>query len=108
MPTGCAWVQGTAAGMGQLVRAAGLSAADLDRVTFTSSSGVHATQLAEWAMLGLLAFTKDLVRLQRDKAARRWDPDRRPASWPANGCSLSGWATSGGGRAGLRGASECT
>jgi len=70
---GLRWVQGTAAGMGQLVRAAALSAADLDRVTFTSSVGVHATQLAEWAILGLLAFTKDLSRLQRDKAARRWD-----------------------------------
>ncbi len=67
------WVQGTAAGAGQMVRAAGLSEADLHRVTFTSSVGVHATQLAEWAMLGLLAFTKDLPRLQRDKAARRWD-----------------------------------
>ncbi|HEY6932029.1 MAG TPA: D-2-hydroxyacid dehydrogenase [Marmoricola sp.] len=67
------WVQGTAAGAGQQVRAAGLSAADLERVTFTSSVGVHATQLAEWAMLGLLTFTKDLPRLQRDKASRRWD-----------------------------------
>lgn len=67
------WVQGTSAGMGQLVRAAGLSDADLDRVTFTSSVGVHATQLAEWAMLGVLAFTKDLPRLQRDKAEHRWD-----------------------------------
>ncbi len=67
------WVQGTAAGTGQLVRSAGLSAADLGRVTFTSSVGIHATQLAEWAMLGLLAFTKDLPRLQRDRAARRWD-----------------------------------
>jgi phosphoglycerate dehydrogenase-like enzyme len=67
------WVQGTAAGMGQQVRAAGLSPDELDRVTFTSSVGVHATQLAEWAMLGLLAFTKDLPRLQRDQRARRWD-----------------------------------
>lgn len=67
------WVQGTAAGAGQMVRAAGLSEADLERVAFTSSVGVHATQLAEWALLGLLAFTKDLPRLQHDRAARRWD-----------------------------------
>ena len=67
------WVQGTAAGMGQQVRAAGLSTADLGRVTFTSSVGVHARQLAEWAVLALLAFTKDLPRLQRDQRARRWD-----------------------------------
>jgi phosphoglycerate dehydrogenase-like enzyme len=67
------WVQGMAAGMGQQVRAADLSAADLERVTFTSSVGVHATQLAEWAVLALLVFTKDLPRLQRDQRARRWD-----------------------------------
>jgi phosphoglycerate dehydrogenase-like enzyme len=67
------WVQGMAAGMGQQVRAADLGAADLERVTFTSSVGVHATQLAEWAVLALLAFTKDLPRLQRDQRAHRWD-----------------------------------
>jgi phosphoglycerate dehydrogenase-like enzyme len=66
------WVQGTAAGMGQQVEAAGLDAADLDRVTFTSSVGVHAGQLAEFAVLGLLAFTKDLPRLVADRAAHRW------------------------------------
>lgn len=67
------WVQGTAAGMGQQVEAAGLDAADLRRVTFTSSVGVHAGQLAEFAVLGLLAFTKDLPRLVADRAAHRWD-----------------------------------
>lgn len=67
------WVQGTSAGFGQLVRSAGLTPTDLERVAFTSSVGVHAAQLAEWAVLGLLAFTKDLPRLQRDRAERRWD-----------------------------------
>lgn len=67
------WVQGTAAGMGQQVHAAGLTPEQLERVQFTSSVGVHAEQLAEWAMLGLLALTKDLPQQLRDKAARRWD-----------------------------------
>lgn len=66
------WVQGTAAGMGQQVSGAQLPPEDLQRVAFTSSVGVHATQLAEWAMLGLLAFAKDLPRLLRDKDSRQW------------------------------------
>lgn len=67
------WVQGTAAGTGQQVRAAGLTREDLRRVTITSSVGVHAGQLAEFALLGLLAFTKDLRRLDRDREAHAWD-----------------------------------
>jgi phosphoglycerate dehydrogenase-like enzyme len=66
------WLQGTAAGAGQQVRAAGLDAATLSRVRFTSSVGIHATQLAEWALLGLLYFLKDVPRLVRDKADRAW------------------------------------
>jgi phosphoglycerate dehydrogenase-like enzyme len=66
------WVQGTSAGAGQLVRAAELDSETLRRVTFTSSVGVHASQLAEWALLGLLHIVKDVPRLRRDAAARRW------------------------------------
>jgi len=50
-----------------------LDAGTLDRITFTSSAGSHATQLAEWAKLGLLAFTKDLPRLLNDRRSRNWD-----------------------------------
>ncbi len=67
------WVQGTAAGAGQQVRAARLDPDALQRITFTTSAGIHATQLAEWAMLGLLAFTKGLPRLLRDQRSQRWD-----------------------------------
>jgi phosphoglycerate dehydrogenase-like enzyme len=67
------WVQGTAAGAGEQVRAAALQADDLARITFTTSSGIHGSQLAEFAMLGVLAFNKDLPRLLRDKADRHWD-----------------------------------
>lgn len=66
------WVQGTAAGMGQQVHAADLTREQLERVRFTSSVGVHAEQLAEWAVLGLLAFTKDLPRQLRDKESKQW------------------------------------
>jgi phosphoglycerate dehydrogenase-like enzyme len=66
------WVQATAAGAGEQVRAARLTAAELARVAITTSSGIHGGELAEFALFGLLAFTKDLPRLQGDKAERRW------------------------------------
>lgn len=66
------WVQGTAAGAGELLRHAELTAEERRRVMITKARGVHAAQLAEWAMFGLLAITKGLPRLTVDKAARRW------------------------------------
>ncbi len=66
------WIQGTAAGTGQQVRDAHLGAQPLQRITFTSSAGIHATQLAEWAMLGLLAFTKGVPRLLKDQRSGNW------------------------------------
>ncbi|MGI8751438.1 MAG: D-2-hydroxyacid dehydrogenase [Acidimicrobiales bacterium] len=71
--TGLRWVQATAGGAGEQVRAAGLSADELARVAITRAGGVHVGPLAEFAMLGLLAFTKGLPRLSADKAARRWE-----------------------------------
>ena len=67
------WVQGTAAGTGEQVKAAGLSADELKRVVFTSASGVHVGPLAEFCMLGLLTLTKGLARMQADQRAHRWD-----------------------------------
>jgi phosphoglycerate dehydrogenase-like enzyme len=66
------WVQATAAGAGEQVGAAGLTAGELGRVIVTSAAGVHAGPLAEFALLGLLAFTKDLPRLLADQRAHRW------------------------------------
>ena len=70
---GLRWVQATAAGAGEQVRAAKLTTEELSRVTVTSSSGVHAGPLAEFCVLGLLAFVKDLPRLEADRRARRWN-----------------------------------
>ncbi len=66
------FVQATSAGAGQQVEAAGLSGDDLARVAIATSSGVHAGPLAEFALLGILAFARGLPRLQDDRAARRW------------------------------------
>jgi phosphoglycerate dehydrogenase-like enzyme len=66
-------VQATAAGAGEQVAAAGLSDADLERVAVCTASGVHGEGLAEFTILGLLAFTRDLDRIRADQAARRWE-----------------------------------
>lgn len=70
------WVHTTAAGGGSQVRAAGLTAAELDRVAFTTSAGVHGSTLAEFALFGILAGAKNLRRLEADQAAKRW-PEQR-------------------------------
>lgn len=68
------FVQCTFAGAGQQVAAAALTREELDRIAFASSSGVHATPLAEWSLFGILAFTKGLPRLEADRRAKHWAP----------------------------------
>lgn len=67
------WVQATRARADEQVRAAGLSAEEQDRVLITGTGEVHAGPLAEFAFLGLLAFTKGLPRLLADSQTRRWE-----------------------------------
>jgi phosphoglycerate dehydrogenase-like enzyme len=69
---GLRWVQATSAGAGEQVGAAELTDKELARVVVTSAAGVHAGPLAEFALLGLLAFAKDLPRVLADQRARRW------------------------------------
>lgn len=66
------WVQTMAAGGGAQVKSARLDAADLQRVTFTTSAGVHGRPLAEFALLGLLAGAKSLPRLLAQQREHRW------------------------------------
>jgi glyoxylate/hydroxypyruvate reductase len=67
------FVQGTAAGAGQQVAAAGLNDEELARVRITSAVGVHSVPLAEWTMTALLWFTKDLPRLIEAQTERQWE-----------------------------------
>ena len=69
---GLRWVQTMPAGGGGQVRAAGLTAVQLDRVIFTTSAGVHAQPLAEYAVFGLLAGAKTLPRLIEQQEASVW------------------------------------
>ena len=70
---GVRWVQGRNAGAGeQVAEAARIAPAELRRVAVTTSAGVHAGPLAEFCLLGLLAFVKGLPRLERDRSERSW------------------------------------
>lgn len=69
------WVMTTAAGGGAQVKAAELPRADLDRLVFTTSAGVHGGPLAEFAAFAVLAGAKGLPRLLADQRSRTW-PDR--------------------------------
>ncbi|MFP5020759.1 D-2-hydroxyacid dehydrogenase [Pseudonocardia phyllosphaerae] len=66
------WVHTMAAGGGAQVAAAGLDAAELDRVVFTTSAGVHGGPLAEFALFGVLAGAKHLPRLLDQQRRREW------------------------------------
>ena len=64
------WIQGSSAGIGRFVERIGLFDSD---VVVTTASGVHARPLAEFALLGMLVFGKDTLRLTREQQAKRWE-----------------------------------
>ncbi|GII76593.1 2-hydroxyacid dehydrogenase [Sphaerisporangium rufum] len=73
MPANCPelrWVQSTSAGVGQFLRRTGLIDADL---VVTTAAGAHGVPLAEFAVMGVLHFVKDVPGLRRSQAARRWE-----------------------------------
>ncbi|MFC5500908.1 D-2-hydroxyacid dehydrogenase [Lysinimonas soli] len=71
------WVHTIPAGGGQQVKAAKLARADLDRIVFTTSAGVHAEPLAEFAVFGVLAGAKLLPYLHTAQIRHEW-AERRP------------------------------
>jgi len=69
---GLRWVHTIPAGGGQQVKAAHLDRADLDRILFTTSAGVHAQPLAEWAVMGVLAGAKRLPYILEAQRRGEW------------------------------------
>src|SRR5262249_56332554 len=63
------WIQGTSAGIGGMLERTGLIKTP---IVFTTAAGVHGAPLAEFTLLGLLHFAKDMPRLARLRAERRW------------------------------------
>jgi phosphoglycerate dehydrogenase-like enzyme len=73
MPAACPrlrWVQATSAGIGGFLDRTGLVQAP---IVFTTAAGVHGVPLAEFTLLGLLYFAKDVPGLARWQAARHWE-----------------------------------
>ena len=66
------WVHTMAAGGGGQVKAAGLDPAQLQRIVFSTSAGVHGGPLAEFAVFGVLAGAKDLPRLLAQQRDHTW------------------------------------
>ena len=64
------WVQGTSAGIGEFLKRTGL---DAGGIVFTTAAGVHARPLAEFALLGLLYFFRDVPHLHAIKARHHWE-----------------------------------
>ncbi len=71
------WVHTIPAGGGQQVKAANLDADALARIVFTTSAGVHAEPLAEFAVFGVMAGAKLLPYLRTAQIRHEWAP-RRP------------------------------
>ena len=68
------WVHTIPAGGGQQVKAARLDADALARIIFTTSAGVHAEPLAEFAVFGVLAGAKLLPYLRTAQIRHEWAP----------------------------------
>jgi glyoxylate/hydroxypyruvate reductase A len=64
------WIQGTSAGIGQLITRTGLDKTDL---VFTTASGVHGVPLAEFALTGILHFVKGVPELQDRQRRHHWE-----------------------------------
>ncbi|MGP4032286.1 D-2-hydroxyacid dehydrogenase [Pseudarthrobacter sp. 1C304] len=72
------WIHAMAAGAGGAVKASGLDAQALQKLKVTTSAGVHALPLAEFAALGILNGFKRSAELAQDQAARNWPEIRTP------------------------------
>lgn len=72
------WVHAMAAGAGGAVKASGVRQADLERVAVTTSAGVHALPLAEFAAMGILNGFKRTAEMALDQRERRWPELRIP------------------------------
>jgi phosphoglycerate dehydrogenase-like enzyme len=64
------WIQGTSAGIGGLLDRTGLVKTS---IVCTTAAGVHGAPLAEFALLGLLYFAKDMPGLAGRQSARHWE-----------------------------------
>lgn len=72
------WVHAMAAGAGGAVKASGLDRQVLQKFKVTTSAGVHALPLAEFAAMGILNGFKRTAELAVDQQAKNWPALRTP------------------------------
>ena len=72
------WVHAMAAGAGGAVKASRLDRKTLQKFQITTSAGVHALPLAEFAAMGILNGFKRTAELVRDQQAKTWPELRTP------------------------------
>jgi len=63
------WIQSPSAGIGQSAKRTGLTETD---IILTTSSGMHATPLAEFCLMAMLMHAKDYAYMAREKEAHHW------------------------------------
>jgi phosphoglycerate dehydrogenase-like enzyme len=85
---GLEWVHAMAAGAGGAVKASGLSRDLVQKFKITTSAGVHALPLAEFAVMGILNGFKRSAELAEDQRARVW-PELRVPTRLVNGSNLA-------------------
>ena len=73
------WVQAHFAGVDQVLAKANPI---LQQITLTTASGIHATAMAEYALMMMLAFAHKLPRMVANQAAAVWAEDRWTAFVP--------------------------
>jgi glyoxylate/hydroxypyruvate reductase len=64
------WIQATSAGVGQFAQRVGLT--ERPDIVITTASGVHARPLAEFAVLAMLLFGKDVLGYQAEQRQHVW------------------------------------
>ena len=65
------WIQATSAGIGQLV-ARHRYVERMPEMVFTTASGVHAIPLAEYTLMSILMFRRQVPEMFADQGERRW------------------------------------
>ena len=63
------WIQSPSSGVGQRAKRTGITES---KVLLTTSSGMHATPLAEFCLMAMLMHAKDYAYMARKKAKRHW------------------------------------
>jgi phosphoglycerate dehydrogenase-like enzyme len=66
------WIQATSSGIGQRVKRYGYDR-NMPETIFTTARGVHAQPLAEYCLLSMLMWSKNLLHIQNEQRHKRWE-----------------------------------